>query len=275
MLSLLVLLPTAHAAGYHFVRADALAGATNGAFEAGVGASLLSDALAGWITFGDPASDRQLVRAWRIESAWNGPVLGVVPRDFRGLVPQYEVPFAVPWVTAHVGGDAAAGTRMHGGLSGHYLLNVPGFFELDPRRAYVGPSAGVGVEGVWWLPDRVPDAGPATGAATAQAGLLAGVTVRDTWYAQARAVGRVNLFGAHDTSLELVGVTGFFLDRVGAPFGVELRGEYEPASGGASARWAARASLYWKLTPPYQTRIEEELEHRRREEAVREFAPAG
>ena len=273
LVALLAPLLSAHAAGFHFVRAEAIGGVTDGVPEGGVGVSAFSDATCGWITFGDPANDGALVRAWRLESAWSGPELGVVPRLFRELVEPYAVPFAVPWVQAHLGGDAAAGKHLTADLSGHHLLNVPGFWGVDPRRAYLGPSLGLGLNGTWWRGWRdVADGVVMTGKVTGEAGLLAGVTVRDTWYAQARAVVHVDLFGLHQSNLGLAAVTGFFLDRAGLPVGLELRGELgrgdDTASTRRETRWAARAALFWKLAPPFQTKLEEAIERRRAEESA-------
>lgn len=268
---LLSLLANADAAGFHFLRAELIGGAAEAVPEAGVGVSALSDILAGWITFGDPATDGHVVRAWRVQSSFYGPVLGVVPPTFRGIVPPHDVPFAMPWVHASLGGDASTFRAFEADLAGHYLFNVPGLWELDPRRGYVGPSLGIGAEGTVWH-----DA-PATGQAKAEAGFLAGVTVRDTWYVQARSVGSIDLFGDHRKSLDSAMVTGVFLDRVGIPAGVELRGELahgdDTRSGELETSWAVRASVLWKLVPPFQTRIEENLERRRREEDAREAAP--
>ncbi len=274
MLALLALLPTADAAGFHFLRADVIGGVTAGVPEGGVGASAVSDALAGWITFGSPRLDGHVVRAWRFESSFHGPVIGVVPRAFRGLVDPYDVPFAVPWVQGHLGGDAAAGKLVEADVSGHYVLNVPGFWQVDPRIVYVGPSAGLGLNGTWWQGWRdQPEGVVMTGKVTGEAGLLAGVTVRDTWYAQARAVASLDLFGVHQSNLGVAGVTGVFLDRVGLPIGFEVRAQLDrgddTASTRAETRWSMRASLFWKLTPPYQTRIEEDIERRRREAEAR------
>lgn len=280
VVALLALLPSAEAAGFHFVRAEVIGGVSDEVPEGGVGASAISDGLAGWITFGDPRADGALVRAWRVESAWHGPVLGVVPRAFRGLVEPHVVPFAIPWVQGHLGGDAAAGELVAADVSGHYVLNVPGFWQVDARRAYVGPSLGLGLNGTWWDGWRGAEEGVVmTGKVTGEASLLAGVTVRDTWYAQGRAVASLDLFGIHQSNLGVAAVTGVFLDRIGLPIGLELRGELDQGDDNVAAapgmRWAVRAALFWKLTPPYQTKIEEDLERRRRAEAVGRLAPPG
>jgi hypothetical protein len=263
---LLSLLANADAAGFHFLRAEVIGGAAEATPEAGVGISALSDILAGWITFGDPAVDGHVVRAWRVQSSYHGPILGVVPPTFRGLVPLYDVPFAIPWVQAHLGGDASTFKAFEADIAGHYLFNVPGLWELDPRRGYLGPSLGIGAEGTVW------DGAPASGQAKAEAGFLAGITLRDTWYIQARTVGSVSLFGEHYTNLNTAAVTGVFLDRVGLPVGLEVRGELDHGgdtrSRAVETTWAVRAALFWKLVPPFQTRIEEQLE-RRREQAGR------
>ncbi|MDP2312553.1 MAG: hypothetical protein Q8P41_06575 [Pseudomonadota bacterium] len=271
---------TASAAGFHFVRAEVIGGVTGQVPEGGVGASFISDALHGWATFGDPAVDRHLVRAWRVGSSFLGPVLGVVPPTFRGMVPRNDVPFALPWVQAHLGGEAAAGKLVEADVSGHYVLNVPGFWDVDPRRAYVGPSAGLGLNGTWWEGWRGDESGVVmTGKATGEAGFLAGVTLRDTWYAQGRAVVSLDLFGAHQSNLGVAATTGVFLDRVGIPVGVEVRGELDRGNDTVTTepatRWAARLALFWKLTPPFQTKIEEDLERRRREAAAAAARGAG
>jgi hypothetical protein len=270
---LLALLATAHAAGFHLVRAELIGGVTAGVPEGGVGASLVSDLANGWVTFGDPAADGHLVRAWRLDSSFHGPVLGVVPPAFRGMVRPHDVRFALPWLHAHVGGDVASGKLVETDVSGHYLFNVPGLWEVDPRRAYVGPSAGLGLNGTWWEGWRdAPEGVVMTGKVTGEAGVLAGVTVRDTWYAQGRAVASVDLFGVHQANLGVAAKTGVFLDRVGVPVGVELRGELDRGNDTVTTlpttRWAVRLGVLWKLTPPFQTRIEEDLERRRKETAA-------
>lgn len=270
---LLALLATAHAAGFHLARAELIGGVTAGVPEGGVGASLVSDAVNGWITFGDPSADRHVVRAWRLDSSFDGPVLGVVPPTFRGLVRPHDVPFALPWLHAHVGGDAASGKLVEADVSGHYLFSVPGLWRVDPRRAYLGPSAGLGLNGTWWEGWRgAPDGIVMTGKLTGEAGLLAGVTVRDTWYAQGRAVVSLDLFGEHQSNVGAAAETGVFLDRVGLPVGVEVRGELDRGNDTVTTlpatNWAVRLGVFWKLTPPFQTKIEEDLERRRRDAAA-------
>jgi hypothetical protein len=270
--ALLAILP-ASAAGFHFLKAEAIGGVGGGAdgaaqAEVGVGASIVSDVVAGWITFGDPAADGHLVRAWRIESSFYGPVLGIVPRSFRGLAPPPARDWLFPWTYGSLGGDTAARTLVAAKVAGHYLLDVPGVWAIDPRRAYVGPSAGLGLAGTWWDGWRDETSTVVmTGKITGEGGLAAGVTVRDTWYAQARAVASIDLFGIHQTRLDVAAVTGVFLDRVGLPLGVELRGELDRGNDTVTTlpetHWSARAALYYKLVPPYQTRIEEGIERRR------------
>lgn len=268
--ALLALVLPAKAAGFHFLRAEAIAGASDGVPEGGVGASAISDALAGWITFGSPATDGHIVRAWRVSSSDLGPVIGVVPPLFRGLVRPHALPFALPWLHAHVGGDAATGKLVEADVSAHTLLNVPGFWGGDPRRAYLGPSAGLGLNGTWWEDWRATSAPGVvmTGKITGEGGLLGGVTLRDTWYAQGRAVAGVDLFGEHAWNVGVGAVTGVFLDRVGVPAGLEVRGQVDigddTASGAVEPAWSVRGALFWKLTPPFQTRIEQELEKKRR-----------
>lgn len=274
---LLLLALPAEAVGFHFARAEIIGGVGRGSAgsvpEGGVGASLVSDVVNGWITFGSPAADGHVVRAWRLDSSFHGPVLGVLPPTFRAMVRPHDVRFAIPWLHAHIGGDANARKLVEADLSGHYLLNVPGFWNVDPRRAYVGPSAGLGLNGTWWDGWRdAPRGVVMTGKVTGQAGILAGITIRDTWYAQGRAVASLDLFGDHQSNVGVAAKTGVFLNRVGVPLGFEVRGELDrgndtvttlPATG-----WALRLGVFWKLTPPFQTRIEENLEHRRRNAAA-------
>ena len=271
---MLLLLSSAEAAGFHYVRAEAIGGLGDGEIaEGGVGASLISDIARGWITFGDPARDGHVVRAWRVSSAADGPVLGLVPRDFRGLVRPYDVPFVLPWLHGHVGGDALARKHVEAEVAGHYVLNVPGFWEVDPRRAHLGPTAGLALNGTWWDEWR-DEPGPAvmTGKVRGEAGLVGGVTARDTWYAQAHAVASLDLFGIHQVNVGVAGVTGLYLARLGVPLGVEVRGELDRGNDTVTTRpethWSLRTLLFWKLAPPFQTRIEERIE-RRREEARR------
>lgn len=269
---------TADAAGYHFLKAEALYGVRPDAPEAGVGLSLVSDALAAWVTFGDPARDGHLVRTWRLEGQSRGPVIGHVPPAFDPLVAQPRIAWLLPWTPLRVGGDADAGKDLEVDLSAHSLLNVPGFFGVDPRRAYAGPSVGLGVNGTWWDGWRGGDTAVATGKVTAEVGLGGGVTLRDTVYAQARALGHVDLFGVHQVNLGVTATTGVYLDRVGLPVGVELRGELDAGNDNAALTpgtdWAVLTSVYWKLAPEYQTRIEERVE-RRQAQLRREALAAG
>lgn len=274
---LLALIATASAAGYHFLKAEALYGVRPDTPQAGVGLSLVSDALAGWVTFGDPA-DGPLLRTWRLEGQSRGPVIGHVPPAFDPFVATPRVAWLLPWTPLRLGGDAEAGKDFEVDLSAHTLLNVPGFAGVDPRRAYLGPSLGLGVNGTWWDDWRGEGADVATGKLTAEAGFGGGVTLRDTVYAQARALGHVDLFGVHQVNLGVAGTTGVYLDRVGLPLGVELRGELDAGNDNAAltpdTEWAVLTSVYWKLAPEYQTKIEEGVE-RRQAQQQREALAAG
>jgi len=272
---LLGLLPAAEAAGFHFVRAEAIGGVTDaGAPEGGVGASAISDAVRAWVTFGSPAVDNHVVRGWRLAGNEDGPTLGLVPPTFRGLVRPRDVPFAFPWVHGHLGGDALAQKLVEADVAAHYVLNVPGFWNVDPHRAHLGPTAGLGLNGTWWEGWRsAPEGVVMTGKLTGEAGFVAGITVRDTWYAQGRAVGRLDLFGVHQTHLDAAAVTGVYLGRAGVPLGLELRAALDRGTDtvtvAPATRWSVHAALFWKFTPPFQTKIEEDLERRRKAAAAR------
>jgi hypothetical protein len=263
---LFVTAPSAEAAGFHFFKVEGLATvASAGDYAGGVGLSPFSDLFHGWVTFGDPAGDGRIVREGWIESRRLGPVLGVVPPDFEDMVPHRANAWIVPWSTWRAGGNADQRRSFELAFAQHAIVNGLAFAGADPRRAFVGPDLGVGLEGTWWRGWKdVDGANVMTGKLTGQAGLAAGVTVRDTWYAQARSTARIDLFGAHQTQWLTAGDMGIFLDRVGVPFGVEVRGELELGDDNVhardEARWSALAMVYWKLTPPFQTRIEEAVE---------------
>lgn len=268
---LLALLASAYAAGFHYLKAEAIVGVTDEATpEGGVGFSLVSDALSGRITFGAPRAGGHVVRGWSLEGETLGPVIGYVPPTFRGLVPDTSVRALLPWTPFRVGGDAGTGKAFEADLATHALFNVPGLWGVDPRHAYVGPSLGLGLNGTWWDGWRGEDAPVMTGKLTAETALGGGVTVRDTWYAQGRALAHMDLFGTHQGGLGVSGATGVFLDRAGLPLGLEVRGDVttgnDTVTTGAETDWGVFTSVYWKLSPEYQTRIEEQVERKREAE---------
>ena len=257
---------SASAAGFHFFKVEAVA-ATNdvGAVAGGRGFSTFSELVHLWAVAGDPALEGPFVREAWLESRSVGPVIGVVPPTFVDLVRPYGNALLVPWGSFVVGGEAATRTSFTTSWAQHLILNIPGYFQADPRRVYAGPTVGIGLNGTWWRDWKdVPDNPAMTGKLTGQAGLALGGTVRDTWYAQARATGRLDLFGDHQRELVVMGITGVSLDRVGVPFGVEITGELDQGDDNVHAApattWKAHGAFYWKLTPPYQTRLEEAVE---------------
>lgn len=262
---MLFLVTSALASGYHFLKVEALAGLDDqGRPSGGIGVGTWSDLLHAWATFGDPAADGWSVRQAWVESRPYGPVIGVVPPAFLDIVDPYQTPWLVPWATVHAGTDIDHGRYAEVYANQLFVLNAPAWAGVDPQIAYVGPAAGLGLQADWWRDWRdVPDLHVMTGKATGIGGVLGGITVRDTWYAQARALASIDLFGVHQYDLVLAGTTGLFLDRVVAPVGLELSGELgrgnENVHVRTQTRWAAKVALFWKLVPPYRTRLEEEI----------------
>lgn len=273
---LLALLATvAHAAGYHYVKASASGGvapadASAVIPEGALGLSLVSDALAGRVTFGDPAHG-PLVRAWRVEGEALGPVIGYVPPAFRGVVAPDRVPWALPWTSFRVGGDVDTRRDLELDAAAHTVLNLPGALGVDPRHTYVGPSVGIGINATWWDGWRGGTAPVATGMVTAEAGLTGGVTLRDTWYAQGRAVAHMDLFGRHQVNLGVAAASGISLHRLGVPVGLEVRAELDRGDDNWTlaprTHWRAWTTVSWMLAPEFQTRIEERIERAQVEQA--------
>ncbi|MFZ5481484.1 MAG: hypothetical protein ACOZNI_32280 [Myxococcota bacterium] len=261
------------AAGFHFLKAEGIYGVGEGGVpEAGAGVSLMSDSFGAWATFGSPGADGGVLRAWRLEGQPLGPVIGYVPPAFRGMVAQAANPRAIPWMPVRIGGDAAARKDLEIDVGTHWLVNAPGFWEIDPRHAYLGPSVGIGANATWWDGWRGGDAPVMTGKLKAEAGFGGGLTLRDTWYAQGRARAWVDLFGGHQGGVSGAAATGVYLHRVGLPLGLELRGEIERGDDNVLAApdtsWSLRAAVFWRLAPEYQTRIEEDIERAMREQST-------
>lgn len=266
MLTLLLLLSgPARADGFHFLKVEALGGVDDGGtWEGGVGAGTFSDALHLWGSFGDPAADGRVLRELWFDSRVQGPTLGVVPEAFLDIVPVYPRPWLFRWAGGRLGTDAHAGKTFEAEVWRYQVLNGLGFTPADPHRAYLGPALGLGLEATWWEGWRGGEAPVMTGKLSGRGGVVAGATARDTVYAQARLVGQVDLFGRHQAGWVVGGSAGVFLQRVGVPVGVELSAEREAGNDNVSAApdasWEARASVYWKLAPPYQTRLEERVQ---------------
>lgn len=268
LLAATLLAGRAEAAGYHFLRVEGITSTAPGqGVQGGVGASLFSDAARGWITFGAPGEAGPLVREGWLESRALGPVMGVVPPAFAPIVDPYRTPWLLPWTRLRLGGEAVTQRAFAADLSHHRIVNLLGFGATDPRVAWVGPSLGLGAHAAWWTGWRgAPEGVVATGMLTGEAGVGAGVTVRDSFWAQGHAVEHVDLFGEHAHNLRLAGAVGVGLARVGAPVGLEVTGRWDlgtdNAQGELASAWTARASLFWQLAPPYRTRIEERVEAR-------------
>lgn len=265
---MLILVASALASGYHFLKVEALAGLDDQARPSGgLGLGTWSDLLHAWASFGDATADGWSVRQAWVESSPYGPVIGVVPPVFADIVDPYPTPWLVPWSHFRLGTDIDHGRYAEVYGSQLFVLNAPAWAGVDPQIAYVGPAIGLGLQADWWRDWRDnPGLHVMTGKLTGQGGLLAGFTVRDTWYLQARALAALDLFGAHQLDLSVAGTTGVFFDRVVAPVGVELSGELgrgnENVHVRTQTRWAAKVALFWKLVPPYRTRLEEEIERK-------------
>lgn len=265
---MLVFVGAALASGYHFLKVEGLAGYDDaGRVSGGVGLGTWSDLLGAWLSFGDPGADGWALRqAWVDVGPW-GPTIGVVPPAFADIVDPPRLPWLLPWTRARVGSDMDHHRYAQALVQQAWVLNPLAWAGSDPQVAYLGPTAGLGLQADWWRDWReVTDLHVMTGKLSARGGLAGGLTLRDTWYVQASALAGVDLFGIHQVELGLAGVTGFFFDRLGLPLGLELEGRWLAGDDNAAVTWGSswetRAGLYWKLVPPHRTRLEEEVSRR-------------
>lgn len=272
MLAIFLCTP-AWAAGYHFFRAEAVTSVHEGSDPAaGVGLSAFSDATRAWIAFGSPKEGPVVREGW-IESAAIGPVIGVVPSAFSDIVDPYRNALVMPWTRIRVGGEAATRRTFSVDATEFGVLNLAAFGGHDPRRAYAGPTVGLGVNATWWRDWRDSAGDNAmTGKITGQGGLVAGVTARDSWYGQTAILGRFDLFGVHQKAASAEIATGVCLLRAGVPLGVELAGQAEVGDDNVQGRigtdWSATGTLYWRVAPRPRTRIDELVDARLREMAT-------
>jgi hypothetical protein len=264
ILSLLV--SPAVAAGYHFLKVEAVSGTaaeTSGA-EGGLGVSTFSDLTHGWIAFGAPG-DGPVVREGWVESAAWGPVIGVVPHDFRELVDPYRNGLVLPWTRVQLGGEAATHRTFSADAAWFAIVNPLAATGADPRHAYAGPALGFGLNATWWRDWKdEADSHVATGKVTARGGLVAGVTANDTWYGQVLGIGRFDLFGVHQRAVDVGATTGIYLGRAGVPFGVDVSGFLTVGDDNVHGRveqdWSAHAALFWKLAPSPPSPMEQFFE---------------
>ncbi|MFH1467787.1 MAG: hypothetical protein ABIO70_25600 [Pseudomonadota bacterium] len=275
---------TARAAGFHLAKADLLGGISeSGQIEAGLGLSLYSEELAGWVTFGDPAFDGgHRVKEWWFESRVRGPVMGTLPLSMETL--GFEEPERVgraslfmPVRAWRLGADHTTGRWLDWRWSGHGLLNTAAAWSADPRSLLFGPSLGLGVNLTWWQGWRGNDEKLInTGKLTLEGGWIAGFVLHDLFYTQVRLVARYDAFGVHQAELGVLGLTGLSLEQKGLPLGLELSGHLSHGDDTVSLRtatsWTVRIGLCYRLMPrPPDHRGGDLLETVRR--ALEEAAP--
>jgi len=267
----------AHAAGYHLLEVDAIYGAaeptggqatsrlTESPPEAGFGLYPISDQFGFWITFGDPDESGDghghRVKEWWIDGSWYGYPLGAPPPRIEAD-PDLETPFIVPMTWGRMGTDHTTRRSFVFDESYHLMLSLPGFWEVQPRQFHFGPTVGAGVNLTWW--DRWKDTADTvvnTGKITGEAGWALGATWHDALFGQARATFHYDLFGIHQTNLGVAGVVGFFLGRLGKPFGFEVKGELDRGNDTVTTdlatSWCLRGVLFFRAPIPVRTETPE------------------
>ena len=225
----------ARSAGFHLLKVEGLAGTSEQAsVEAGLGVSLYSEELAAWLTLGHPELDQgHHVKEWWVESRYRGPVMGTLPAAME--VAGFEEPAREGWANVLVpfrswrfGADHTTRHWLEWDWGQHVAFNFAGLTDTSHRQLLFGPTLGLGLNLTWWEGwkgdfARITN----TGKITAEAGWVAGFTVNDTYYAQARALGHYDAFGVHQVNLNLSGLVGFFLGQAGIPLGLEISGELD------------------------------------------------
>jgi hypothetical protein len=204
--------------------------------------------------------------AW-LESHHYGPQLGRSPL----LSPIEEESRKLPlWLQGigwfRIGADHTVRKTFELDASRHFMLTLPGFWDIPSERFHFGPTAGLGWNATWWdnWKDR-SDKTVATGKIRAEVGWVLGALGWDTVFVQGRTTLHYDLFGIHQTQLELAAITGFYLDRVHIPLGIQLSGELERGNDTVTTEllqwWSARVALvYHKVPRAREPSIEEMLE---------------
>src|SRR5207253_5626697 len=100
-----------------------------------------SDAVHAWFT-----ANGDGVREGWLESAVEGPVIGVVPPAFDDIVDDTRDHLVLPWTRLRLGGDAATRRTFDVDLAELGVLDLAAFTGEDPRLGYAGPALGVRVE---------------------------------------------------------------------------------------------------------------------------------
>jgi hypothetical protein len=283
MMLLLSLSLSAHAAGYRLFEAGGLYGTGSPSIvppseytslgegdqpvEAGFAASIFSDALVYWMTFGDRSTDGHRVKEAWLESHHYGPQLGVSPLVSLEEDDSRKLPLwldGVGWF--RIGADHTVRKTFEVDASRHFVLTLPGFWDIPSERFHFGPTAGLGWNATWWenWKDR-SDKTVATGKITAEVGWVLGAFGWDTVFVQGRTTLHYDLFGIHQTQLKLAAITGLYLDRVGVPLGIQFSGELDRGNDTVTTEllewWSARVGLVYHMVPrAREPSLEEMLE---------------
>ncbi len=251
----------ASAAGFHLVKVDGLYGTSElDAAEAGLGVSLYSEELSGWITMGSVQHARDhRVKEWWFESRYRGPVMGTLPASMEavGFEESERSGWAavlVPFRSWRFGSDHSSQHWLEWDWSNHVVANLPGLWGRSHRSVLFGPTLGAGVNLTWWEGWKGYDEHLVnTGKVTAEAGWLAGVTFDDVVYSQARALLHYDAFGTHQHNLNLSAMAGVFLGRLGIPFGLEIAGELDRGDDtwdtNPATIYSLRAALSYRMVP--------------------------
>ena len=212
------------------------------------------------MTLGDPSldDDHRLKELW-LECRYRGPVMGTMPFAMVMALEDDEAdkapgPFVVPFRFWRIGVDHTSRRNGEWDWSDHLAFNVPGLFHRDPRRLLFGPTVGFGLNLTWWERWKdVADYTVNTGKVTAETGWVLGFDADNTLFAQARATAAVDLFGIHQSSLNMSGIAGFFLGRWHVPLGMEITAEMDRGNDTwdtlSHSTWSARAALVWRFLP--------------------------
>jgi hypothetical protein len=233
--------------------------------EAGFETSIFSDALVYWMTFGDRSTDGHRVKEAWLESHHYGPQLGRSPlqslteEESRKLPPWLE---GIGWF--RIGADHTVRKSFEVDASRHFMLTVPGFWDVPSERFHFGPTAGLGWNVTWWenWKDRT-DKTVSTGKITAEVGWVLGAYGWETVFVQARTTFHYDLFGIHQKQLKLAAITGLYLDRINLPLGIHFSGELDRGNDTVTTEllewWSARVALVYHVVPRVRDPSVEEM----------------
>ena len=251
----------ATASGYYLLEAEARGGVTEDQrAEGGLGLSLYSDELSAWFTLGDSTVDGgRRMKEWWFESRTLGPIMGTLPVSMAAA--GFDEPARpgtkqlwIPFRSWRFGSDYSTGRWLEWDASGHLLANLGYLTRVSHRSLMFGPTLGVGANLTWWEGWRGNDTMLInTGKITAEAGWLAGLSLADAAYFQARATGWVDAFGLHQRQLRVAGVLGFQGASLGVPLGLELQWTWERGDDTVDLQPATSSTVMlaatWRLMP--------------------------